>query len=437
MENKINKRINNNLKRSNGTLTIKQLKNAYEFFERKCPYSETPITEENWHLEHIIPVVMGGTTDSWNCIPVCGPCNLSKGGKHLLDWWDENHEPIEEKKIEKVFNYIINELEKPHRDYKISTKEKEQIEQLLLVAKEEESLDDEYQEDNNLDTFTFLYQMLSHLNQNKEYIKGDISEYEKRLDKVYEKNNEFEKQDKDIFILQNDFTNYLKEIGIIRHYSIPVQFRSKKLIKSDEDLRIIKNNVESLDELLSNKNKFNIIEILNKNPYLMLDNIETIQNKINYVIKECNISIDFILDKPNILNSVEELKDLINVCNEVNFDIKQLPDYIFVRRKISEIREILRSEEYKEHPEMFTSTTLAHAKISEIREILRSEEYKEHPELFTSETLAHAKISEIREILKSEEYKEHPELFTSQTLAHAKISEIREILRSEEYKEWC
>ena len=36
---------------------------------------------------------------------------------------------------------------------------------------------------------------------------------------------------------------------------------------------------------------------------------------------------------------------------------------------------------------MFTSTTLAHAKISEIREILRSEEYKEHPELFTSTIL--------------------------------------------------
>ena len=122
MENRINKRIENNLKRSNGTLTIKQLKNAYEFFERKCPYSETPITEENWHLEHIIPVVMGGTTDSWNCIPVCGPCNLSKGGKHLLDWWDENHETYEEKKIERIFNYIINELEKPQRDYKISTK---------------------------------------------------------------------------------------------------------------------------------------------------------------------------------------------------------------------------------------------------------------------------------------------------------------------------
>ena len=96
---------------------------------------------------------------------------------------------------------------------------------------------------------------------------------------------------------------------------------------------------------------------------------------------------------------------------------------------------MLHSEEYKEHPELFTSTTLARAKIKDIKELLLSEEYKEHPELFTSETLARAKIKDIKEMLHSEEYKEHPELFTSQTLAHAKIKDIKDILHSEEYKE--
>ena len=90
---------------------------------------------------------------------------------------------------------------------------------------------------------------------------------------------------------------------------------------------------------------------------------------------------------------------------------------------------MLRSEEYKEHPELFTSETLAHAKIEDIQNILRSEEYKEHPELFTSETLAKAKIEDIQKMLRSEEYKEHPELFTSTTLAYAKIEDISMLLK--------
>ena len=102
--------------------------------------------------------------------------------------------------------------------------------------------------------------------------------------------------------------------------------------------------------------------------------------------------------------------------------------------KIEDIKDILHSDEYKEHPELFTSTTLAHAKIKDIKDILHSEEYKEHPELFTSQTLAHAKIKDIKDILHSEEYKEHPELFTSQTLAHAKIEDISTLLKM---SYWC
>ena len=111
-KNQTNNRILNNKKRAYGTLTYEDLKNAYNYFEKKCPYSDTQIDENNWHLEHIIPVSMGGTTDSWNCIPVCGPCNLSKGDKHLLDWWDETHSIEEEYKISKMFNYMLTELEK-------------------------------------------------------------------------------------------------------------------------------------------------------------------------------------------------------------------------------------------------------------------------------------------------------------------------------------
>ena len=96
---------------------------------------------------------------------------------------------------------------------------------------------------------------------------------------------------------------------------------------------------------------------------------------------------------------------------------------------------MLNSKEYKEHPELFTSTTLAYAKPQDIKDMLNSKEYEEHPELFTSQTLAFAKPQDIKDMLNSKEYEEHPELFTSQTLARTKIQDIKDMLNSKEYKE--
>ena len=131
--------------------------------------------------------------------------------------------------------------------------------------------------------------------------------------------------------------------------------------------------------------------------------------------------------------TLEEVIDIIN-----SEEYKEHPELFtsetLAHTKIKDIKDMLHSEEYKEHPELFTSETLANAKIKDIKDMLHSEEYKEHPELFTSTTLAHAKIKDIKEMLHSEEYKEHPELFTSETLAHAKIKDIKDILHSEEYK---
>ena len=132
--------------------------------------------------------------------------------------------------------------------------------------------------------------------------------------------------------------------------------------------------------------------------------------------------------------NIKEIRDLL-YSEEYKNHSELFTSETLARVRIKELKEMLHSEEYKEHPELFASTTLAHAKINDIKDILHSEEYKEHPELFTSQTLAHAKINDIKDILHSEEYKKHPELFTSTTLAHAKISDIKDILHSEEYKE--
>ena len=68
-----------------------------------------------------------------------------------------------------------------------------------------------------------------------------------------------------------------------------------------------------------------------------------------------------------------------------------------------------------------------------------SSEFKAHPELFTSQTLAKAKLEDIQKIIKSDEFKAHPELFTSETLAKAKLEAIQDLLnlscfQNEKYK---
>ena len=175
------------------------------------------------------------------------------------------------------------------------------------------------------------------------------------------------------------------------------------------------------------------IEAINKNTSILSCNKDSIIEVEKLELdKEWNLAIVVGIDFAS--TTLEEVIDIIN-----SEEYKEHPELFtsttIARVKLKDIRDMLDSEEYKEHQELFTSQTLARAKIKDIKELLHSDEYKEHPELFTSETLAYAKIKEIKELLHSEEYKEHPELFTSTTLAHAKIRDIKDILHSEEYKE--
>jgi len=277
----MNERLLKNKNRAPGSLTKQDLTDAYNFFDGKCPYSETKLDPNNWHLEHIIPVIMGGTTDPWNCIPVCGPCNLSKGGKHLLDWWDETHTNEEEYKLEKIFIYILNSLNKP-RNYQISTIQDAEIisklEEEKMIEKQQEYEDENYINiTKKLDTFTFLYQIKNHLNYNKKYIRGNIEEYKEKLDKLYTQNKEYERKDAEVFKLQNELTNYLKELGVIKHYSIVYEYLDKL-----GNVEEIKNKVEEIKTYIGQEN---ISDLINKNPSLLSKDlpIEKIQSRLEYL----------------------------------------------------------------------------------------------------------------------------------------------------------
>ena len=201
---------------------------------------------------------------------------------------------------------------------------------------------------------------------------------------------------------------------------------------------ILYRNVEQIKENV-NFIKFKNISFSNIETCLHVLSTESneLQNTYNYVLKNYGIlaieKITSILSVPvNIINAIESLN--IRFINRIG-NLSVAVGVGWGSTNFGEIQKIIQSREFKEHPELFTSQTLARAKLEEIQKIIQSREFKEHPELFTSETLAHAKLEEIQKIIQSPEFKEHSEIFTSTTLAHAKLEEIQKMIQSREFKE--
>lgn len=71
-----------------------------------CPYSGTKLTVENLHLEHIVPIILGGGTVAENLIPSCSTCNISKNGNHMIEWYEvQPFFSIE--RFQKIVDYIF------------------------------------------------------------------------------------------------------------------------------------------------------------------------------------------------------------------------------------------------------------------------------------------------------------------------------------------
>lgn len=51
----------------------------------KCACCHASIADGS-HLDHVIPLALGGLNEDWNMQLLCPPCNLSKGAKHPVDF---------------------------------------------------------------------------------------------------------------------------------------------------------------------------------------------------------------------------------------------------------------------------------------------------------------------------------------------------------------
>ena len=214
------------------------------------------------------------------------------------------------------------------------------------------------------------------------------------------------------------------------------------------ELKIDARNIEKCPSILY-RNVFQIKKnvLFLKSKDISFSDIETCLHVLTTEVDELKNTYNYVLENYG-LSVIERITSVLSVPVSIIKDIESLnigfenpSDNLGIAvgiewgsTNVEEIVKIINSEEFKAHPELFTSTTLAHAKLEDIKAIINSEEFKAHPELFTSTTLASTKLEDIKAIITSEEFKAHLELFTSQTLAYAKLEDIKAIINSEEFK---
>lgn len=66
--------------------TTAELVELYEHQNGHCGHCGITITIDESHLEHMTPLVRGGTNDLDNLCYACQDCNLSKGSKTVAEW---------------------------------------------------------------------------------------------------------------------------------------------------------------------------------------------------------------------------------------------------------------------------------------------------------------------------------------------------------------
>ena len=232
-----------NLKRAQGNLGEEErmlgLYDTLEKFNYSCPYSDTLLIggEQPIHLEHIIPVTMGGPTDDWNCIPVCENCNESKSNRHLLDWWQDNRTVEEEYKLVRIFEHMTSKL-------------LDNSNQIRYVETKDNT--------KHLDVITFLSQLLDHIEQNKQYILGPntsilddntkaieskLKELKKTFERVVKKNSDKTlKTDKQYFKEQKQMLKYVKGLGVRSYYKIAYNYfdEIQEMLNQGIDEEVIK-----------------------------------------------------------------------------------------------------------------------------------------------------------------------------------------------------
>lgn len=76
-------------KQSEGTHTPADLRALLAAQSHRCAYCRADLRKVKKHLDHVLPLALGGTNDKGNLQWLCESCNLSKGAKHPVTFAQE------------------------------------------------------------------------------------------------------------------------------------------------------------------------------------------------------------------------------------------------------------------------------------------------------------------------------------------------------------
>ena len=83
-------RVNsNNRRKAEGRHTKEDIDKLYCLQKGKCANCKISVGKK-YHVDHIMPIFLGGSNYSKNLQILCPKCNLKKSSKHPIDWAQEN-----------------------------------------------------------------------------------------------------------------------------------------------------------------------------------------------------------------------------------------------------------------------------------------------------------------------------------------------------------
>jgi 5-methylcytosine-specific restriction endonuclease McrA len=71
---------------SDGTHTAADLVEIIELQGHRCAYCRTDLTQTTKHVDHIVPLALGGSNGRQNLQFCCPPCNQSKGARDPIEF---------------------------------------------------------------------------------------------------------------------------------------------------------------------------------------------------------------------------------------------------------------------------------------------------------------------------------------------------------------
>jgi 5-methylcytosine-specific restriction endonuclease McrA len=74
------------LSKAEGSHTADDIRRIFESQNFMCPGCDKDLKNEGYHVDHIMPLFLGGSNWPWNLQILCRSCNSSKGAKHPEDW---------------------------------------------------------------------------------------------------------------------------------------------------------------------------------------------------------------------------------------------------------------------------------------------------------------------------------------------------------------